>query len=218
MSALPVQILDSVDQAAALMDPARIRLLRELREPDSASGLAKRTGQPRQRLNYHLRELERVGLVKLVEERRRRNCTERMYQATARAYLVSPEALDHFGREPEVVQDRFSWAYLVSLAARAVRDLAVLRRRADRAGKKLATLALDADVRVASPRELTEIMEGLTAAIQALAKTYHNESAPGGRTFRVMVGAYPAITRDEEESENEGGDETAPATQRPEEK
>ena len=197
MSALPVQILESTDQAAALLDPARLRILHALNEPDSAVGLAKRLGQSRQRMRYHLRELERVGLVRLVEERKRRNCTERVVQATARAYLVSPAALAQMGGEPEVVQDRFSWAYLVSLAARALRELAVLRRRADRAGQKLATLALHADVRVASPKDLAEITDGLTAVMQSLAKAYHNEAAPEGRLFRVMIGAYPAVTRDE---------------------
>lgn len=204
MSALPVHILESTDQAAVLMDPARLKILHALNEPDSAVGLSKRLGQSRQRLGYHLRELERVGLVRLVEERKRRNCTERVFQATARAYLISPEALEELGREPQVVRDRFSWAYLVNLTARALRELAVLRRRADQAGQRLATLALHTDVCVASPKELTEIADGLTTIVHALASTYHKRAAPGGRIFRVMIGAYPAVTR----SEESGGDDS----------
>ena len=66
------------------MDATRLRLVRELVEPDSAAGLAKRLGLPRQRLNYHLRELEAAGLLELVEERRRGNCVERIVRAVAR--------------------------------------------------------------------------------------------------------------------------------------
>jgi DNA-binding transcriptional ArsR family regulator len=61
-----------------LLDPERRRLLEALREePDSASGLARRLDDSRQRLNYHLRTLEEAGLVELREERRRGNCVER---------------------------------------------------------------------------------------------------------------------------------------------
>ena len=73
-------------QAAALLDPQRVALLRALMDgPDSASGLARRFSLPRQRVNYHLRLLEREGLLELVETRRRRNCWERVLRATASA-------------------------------------------------------------------------------------------------------------------------------------
>ena len=100
---------------------------------------------PRQRVGYHLRELERAGLVELVEERRKRNCVERVVRASARAYMLDP-ALLSAAAGPEAARDRFSWATLVSAASRAIRDLALLRRRADRAGKGLATLTLEAEV------------------------------------------------------------------------
>ena len=79
--------------AVALLQPGRIDLLRMLAEPDSAAGLARKLGLPRQQINYHLRELERHGLVELVEERRKGNVTERVLQATAASYVISPIAL-----------------------------------------------------------------------------------------------------------------------------
>ena len=39
--------------------------------------LAAAIGLPRQKVNYHLRALERHGLVELVQERRKGNVTER---------------------------------------------------------------------------------------------------------------------------------------------
>jgi DNA-binding transcriptional ArsR family regulator len=65
------------------LDPVRARLLAELAEPAAATMLAARVGLPRQKVNYHLRALERHGLVELVEERRRGNCTEGVLRATA---------------------------------------------------------------------------------------------------------------------------------------
>ena len=88
-----VAVIEDPAAAEASLDPIRGRLLAELAEPGSASTLATRVGLPRQKVNYHLRALERHGLVELVEERRKGNCTERVLQATAASYVISPTAL-----------------------------------------------------------------------------------------------------------------------------
>ena len=124
-------------RAATLLHPLRLRIVRELREPDSATGLARKLNLPRQKLNYHLRELENAGFLELVEERRKGNCTERMVRATATSYLVDPAALGALGPDPERFQDRFSASYLVALAARTIQELAILKKRAAKAAKKL---------------------------------------------------------------------------------
>ena len=63
-----LQIIEDPDRAATALSPDRRRLLSALaEEPDSATGLAERLGDSRQRLNYHLRELERAGFLELVE-------------------------------------------------------------------------------------------------------------------------------------------------------
>src|SRR5690606_24914395 len=90
----PVAVVREPERAAALLDPERRRLVEALAEmPDSASGLARRLGDTRQRLNHHLRALEGAGLVELQEERRRGNCTERVLRAVARRFVVDPAAL-----------------------------------------------------------------------------------------------------------------------------
>ena len=106
---------------------------------------------PRQQVGYHLRELEKAGLVELVEERRKGNCIERIVRAAGRCYVVSPEALGKLGITPEQRGDRFDVGFLVCLAARAIRDLTVLCGRADKAGKRVSpTTALDVEVRFGS--------------------------------------------------------------------
>jgi DNA-binding transcriptional ArsR family regulator len=53
-----------------LLQPEHRRLVEALASgPESASSLAQRLGEKRQRLNYHLRLLEEAGHVELVEER-----------------------------------------------------------------------------------------------------------------------------------------------------
>jgi MOSC domain-containing protein YiiM len=65
-------------------------VLAELRSPASAAEVARRLGESRQRLNYHLKQLERVGLVRRVGTRRAGGFTETLYEADAGAFVVSP--------------------------------------------------------------------------------------------------------------------------------
>jgi DNA-binding transcriptional ArsR family regulator len=189
--ALPLEVIRDSAAAAALLDPVRQELLTHLHEPDSATGLARRLRLPRQRINYHLRALERAGLVELVEERRKGNCLERVVRATARAFVISPEALGALGPTPEAAGDRLSSAYLIAAAGRAIRDVASLEARARRAGKRIATMTLDADVRFASAESRARFAEELADTVARLTAKYHDERAPGGRRFRLLAAIHP---------------------------
>jgi DNA-binding transcriptional ArsR family regulator len=170
-----------------------MRLLEQLGEPDSAAGLARRMGMPRQKVNYHLRTLEKEGFVELVEERRKGNCMERVVRATARSFVIDPAVLGKLGADPGQFQGRFSAAYLVAVAAKTIRDVAGLRNRAEKAGKRLATFTLQTEVRFASAPDRAAFVEELTAEIARLAAKYHNEQAAGGRRFQFVLGGYPAV-------------------------
>jgi DNA-binding transcriptional ArsR family regulator len=188
-------VVDRPEQVAALCDPLRLRILAGLREPGSATTVARQLAMPRQKINYHLRELEKAGLVEAVEERRKGGCVERVVRATATSYLIGPAALGALAGDPTRVRDRFSAAYLMSLAARTIREVATLERAADRRGQRLATLSLEADVRFASAADRQAFAEELAAAVAGLVAKYHREDAPDGRLFRLTVGAHPAITK-----------------------
>jgi DNA-binding transcriptional ArsR family regulator len=184
---MALQIVQDPEKAAVLLQPGRLDLLVRLAEPDSAAGLARQLGIPRQKVNYHLRELEREGFVELFEERRKGNCIERVVRATAREFLIASPV----GKT--VTADRFSAAYLVSTAARVIRDLAAVCLRAGTARKRVATLTLETEIRFASAESRSAFAEELTASIAHLAAKYHNEQAEGGRRFRLIAASYPAL-------------------------
>jgi DNA-binding transcriptional ArsR family regulator len=188
---LDVEVIDDPAAAVVALDPVRARLLAALTEPGSAATLAARFGLPRQKVNYHLRTLEAHGLVRVAEERRWGGLTERVLVATAASYVVSPGALGEAASDPGRARDRLSARYLVALAARIVREVGDLARRADEAGKTLPTLALDTEVRFRSAAERAAFTEDLGAAVTGLVARYHDASAPGGRSHRVVVAAHP---------------------------
>src|SRR5262249_59967099 len=86
------QVRRHVSHAAAALSPFRLGLLKGLQQPESASGLARRLGLPRQQVNYHLRELERAGFIEMSEARQRRGCTERIMRLTSRVSFPPPDA------------------------------------------------------------------------------------------------------------------------------
>lgn len=180
-----------------MLGPQRLKMLQLLSEPDSAAGLARRLRLPRQQVNYHLRALESAGLVRLAGERRKGNCTERLLQTTARSYLISPEILGEL--RPSEDQDRFSIASLAGIAARTISELAHLTPLAESAGKRLATLSLNADIRFATPESRARFAAEITEAFVTAIERHHNAEAAGGRSFRIFFGGYPMPTTTQQE-------------------
>ena len=189
---LDVEVLDDPAIATAALEPVRARLLAELAQrPGSASTLAPRLGIARQKVNYHLRTLEAHGLVRVAEERRWGGLTERLLEATAAAYVVSPGALGPAAADPGREADRLSAGYLIALAARAIREVGSLLRRARDAGKRLATLSIDTEVRFRSAADRAAFTAELARAVADLVARYHDATAPGGRSHRLVVVAHP---------------------------
>jgi DNA-binding transcriptional ArsR family regulator len=191
----PLALVHATEQAAALLQPTRLRMVEALVRPDSAAGVARRLGMPRQLVNYHLRQLEAAGLVELMEERSQGSRNERILRARARSYLIAPEALGEVAADPARVADRFSAAYLLAAAARLIGQLGAVLDRAGGAGKRVATLTLGTQVRFRSAAERNAFAEELTSAVGALVAKYHDEGAAGGRRFELLMGVYPALDR-----------------------
>lgn len=188
---LDIHVIDDPAAATVALEPVRSRLLSELATPASAATLATRVGLARQKVNYHLHALEAHGLVRLAEERKWGGLTERLLVATAASYVVSPSALGPAAVDPNRDLDRLSASYLIALGARVIRDVGDLVRRAQATGKRLATLAVDTEVRFRSPMDRAAFSKELTAAIATLVSKYHDPSAPGGRAHRLVVVAHP---------------------------
>jgi len=200
--AAAVQIIRSVASAEKLLKPERIRILEALGDGGSSTTVARQMDLPRQTVNYHLRELEKEGFVELVEERRNRNCMERIVRPSARAYVIAPSALRQLGGDAGPIRDQFSSAYLIAAAARTIEETAALRQRADRAGKRLATLTIETEVRLANAAARQQFTQELTEAVERVAARYHDETVEGGRSYRVLLAAHPKLNNSQPADES----------------
>jgi DNA-binding transcriptional ArsR family regulator len=189
-----VTVIEDPRAAEVSLDPMRSRLLAELAEPRSATMLAARVGLPRQKVNYHLRTLERHGLVELVEERRKGNVTERLMRATGASYVISPQALAAVQPDPARAPDQLSARWLLAVAARLVRDVGSLVVGARAARTPLATFAMDGEVRFATAADRAAFARELAGAVGALVGKYHAaDGAAGGHDHRIVVALHPSV-------------------------
>jgi DNA-binding transcriptional ArsR family regulator len=200
---MDVEVISDPAAAMAAMGPVRGRLLAELVQPASAAALAARMGMPRQKINYHLRELESHGLVRMAEERQWGGLKERKLVATAGSYVISAAALGPAaGDDPDRARDRLSAGYLIALAGRMIRELGAFLKIAAETGKRLPTLSIDAEIRFRSAAERAAFSSELQQAVAALASRYHDPHAEGGRPHRLVVVAHP-LPQPSDETKND---------------
>jgi len=187
---LDVEVITDPAAAAAALDPVKARLLSHMTEPASAATLAPKVGLTRQKANYHLKGLEELGLVEAAGSRRWGGLTERLLVATARGYVVAPDALGPIAADPGKATDQKSAAYLIALAARIVREVGGLWRRAREEDKRLATLSIQTEITFKDAAARADFTRDLAEAVTALAGRYH-QGPNGGRTHRLLIAAYP---------------------------
>lgn len=186
-----LSLVDDAATAAVLGSPLRQRLLEHFAEPSSASGAARALGVSRQLAAYHVRELERHGLLRLVREEARRGCTERILQRSAQRFAAAAPVFGRAGADTRQLRDRASAAYLAALTAEASLEVSAAHAAANALGRTLPTLGLDVDIAFASPAARKAFAEELATGIATLAAKYHAPKRAGARAHRLVVGCYP---------------------------
>jgi DNA-binding transcriptional ArsR family regulator len=176
------------EQLQALAHPLRLRVLEALRSPASAAGVARVLGANRQNVNYHLKELERAGLVRRVGERRRGNLVEQLFEATGTAYVVSPRAAWADPRRIGALADQLSLERLVDIGERLGRDAAALLDRAAFDGEQIASASVEVEVRLATEEARQQFLDEYLAAVAPVLRKFGRRR---GSRYRVALAVYP---------------------------
>ncbi len=222
MPSTQLEAVGTARRANALLHPLRSRLLALAREPSSSSELARRLGLPRQRVNYHVRALEKAGLLKAAGRRRRRNLIEQRYVATARTYTLSPELLGPLAADWRTIADPASADYLIALAEQVRSDVGRASEEAGREGKRLSTLSLKSQFRFETPAERTRFAEAVRQAVVDVIARYSSpnlraDGRPGrGRPYRLVLACYPVAASVEAAEEAEEVQEGETDSEEPE--
>ncbi len=167
------------------LDPLRRRLIELLDEPASATVLAGRLGLPRQRVNYHLRQLEAAGLVELDSPRPRRGVTERLYRRVADVLLVAPDIVDdRLDR-----RDRVGVAGVLGAAVSVLDHGSTVAAEAAATGRRVAAATVDTTIHLEDPAAMRRLLDDLA---ELLAR-YDRPAAEGALAVRAVTSVLPAI-------------------------
>jgi DNA-binding transcriptional ArsR family regulator len=190
---MQVACLQTASEAAALLaHPLRLEVIRAAREPISSTEIASRIGQPRQKVNYHVRELARARLLKRAGQRVKRNLLEKRWVATAQAYVFSPDLLGDAQPDPAQFRDQFSAEFLLANASKMQAQLGTVLAQAAQQKKRIATLGLSAEFAFESAAQREAFTHALFDAVAAaIAKHTVPVVTPHARPFRLTLGCYP---------------------------
>lgn len=183
-----VLILEDAESIGAATHPVRAAVLAAMRNPSTAADVARRIGQSRQNVAYHVRELARVGLLRHAGERPNGNFTEQLYVATASSILISPRCTWEGGDRDRALADQVSLEELVAAGERLQRDAAGLLDQAAFAGAEVASASVTTEVRFADEAARAAFLRDY---LEAVAELSGRHGSPEGEAFRVVLAAYP---------------------------
>ena len=182
-------VLETNEQLAAITHPTRIRILDALRVADSAAGVARQLGEPRQRINHHVRELAKAGLLVEAGERRKGNFVEQLYESAAGTFVVSPRLTWGDGARLRAIADQVSLQHLVDVGERLHRDAAALLDRAAFDGEEVPTATVEATVRFADAEARAAFLDDYLALT---ARLIEQHAAKKGESFTVALVVHPS--------------------------
>ena len=174
--------LERIEQAEALMKPKRVEVLRRFAEPRTCTQVGAELDESPQAVYYHVKRLQKAGLLELVKERRVRGIVEGVYQAVAQSYWVAPELVGRLGAE-RAPSDHLGLGYLLSLWESLQADLARLAS----APPVLPSFGVSGDIRLA-PDQGAAFVADLQRAFQDVLARYGGSE---GHTFRLALACYP---------------------------
>lgn len=186
-----VLYVERFDQAAALLKPQRVDVLRHLAEPATCTEVAERVDQTPQWVYYHVKCLVNADLASRVSEQRVHGIQEGVYQARARSYWLSPDLVGRIGTRR--TRDELSLGFLLDLVEEVQSDVAGIATTASLPGApELPSIGLGGELRV-PPHLRAAFLADLRTTMQALLTRYGGAE---GEAFKLAVACYPVVAKE----------------------
>jgi DNA-binding transcriptional ArsR family regulator len=190
--------VESPEQASALINPLRAEIVAHLKEPRSATEVAKKMHETPQRINYHLKALVKVGLVTKVGTRQVRNLVEVLYQSIARTFLLA-ESLS-IGKETiQKIKDQGSLLHLIHTSERMKKDALHLMEQSDE-NEVIPSASLQMQVNLANENIREQFISEYVAMVKNLVSKYEHQKKHSN-PYHVLLAVYPDTTQGSDDHE-----------------
>jgi DNA-binding transcriptional ArsR family regulator len=211
--------IENIEQLRAISDMLRIRILDILMErPMTVTQLGEVLDMAPAKVHYHVRELEKVGLLRLVETREKGGILEKYYQPIAREFSANTILLS--APPDEAVTVTGAWLnQLRDGFLRALRKAIERREKNPRLSTGFARLYITAEEQIQLSRQVAELLrpyenrrgiEGEEEVVAAMivypqAESTELQALPGLSTQRTwVVGTVEFQRADLEKAVQEG--------------
>ena len=183
--------IDDLDRARTLLSRRRLWILESLEEPRTCNDLAGEFGRSSQQMYYHVKALEKAGLVDKVSEKRVRGIMQGYYRAAARCYGLSPGLVGKVGEQER--GSHASLGLLRELARRIYDEVGRLAHRTGSDDEEPASLGMAAEIFLPDRERKAEFLGDVQELFRTLTRKYSPQ--PGGRgptgAFRLGLACYP---------------------------
>ncbi len=178
--------IDDLETLQIITEETRIEIIELLRHPLSVAQLAEKMGVPRTRLYHHINQLEQLGAIVVVDERRSGAMTEKIYRVAAKSFVPGKTFLENAAPRDQataIIDSLFSITRTDFLRAvdRGLISLADAESEPQRMSISRRVFALTPERR----NELVERMESLL-------REFNDEETDSSEAFGVLVLAHPS--------------------------
>ncbi|HUN22589.1 MAG TPA: winged helix-turn-helix domain-containing protein [Anaerolineales bacterium] len=154
--------ISDISTLRAISTPLRLKLLENLAEkPYTVKQLGELLGMDASRLYYHISQLEKAGIVKVVSTQQVGNLVEKYYQTTSHTFTIAPDLLHQM--DPTGTQTIRSAIAILNTAREELQAIGRTRAIGESPSKNLGLvtrerLYLSAAQATAFKRALTELI------------------------------------------------------------
>lgn len=181
-------IVTEPQQAAALLHPVRSEIISLLKEPRSATELSKEMNDSAQKVNYHLKALEKVGLVVRAGTRNVRNLVEVLYRSAGKTFLLS----DSLGLSQETMkklQDQTALAHVLSLTEKIKRDAVSLMEQVE--DEEIPSAVMQMELSLSGVENRNAFLQDYADMLTALIQKHHKPKEKNAKSYQVSMAMYP---------------------------
>lgn len=89
-----VLVVDDLAQLKAMSNSYRIQIIHAFEDqPATAKQISEKLGEPHSKVNYHLKTLEKVGIVRLVCQKPKYGVIEKYYEPVAKTFILDSKSM-----------------------------------------------------------------------------------------------------------------------------
>lgn len=187
----PKKLVTDNEQLVMIRNPFKLEVLGHLATPHSASEVAKLMGESPQKMNYHFKKLNSVGLIRVVGTRAVRNLVEVLYESVAEQYIVTEETEVQNGLIQQL-KDQGPLLHLYELSEQIKTDTVALLNFVEDA-VHVPSAALDFQIEFANEDLRKKFLEEYIDMMHELVSKYQVEKSAENTSFKALIAVYPVV-------------------------